>query len=67
MIRAFSTPKLSKVVGELGFFGSYLGNGKTLECIKSFTGGHILRTKLKDVNEGGISVGAAVIDSPYLV
>lgn len=67
MIRAFSTPKLSKVVVELGFFGSYLGNGKTLECKSNFTGGHILRTKLKDVNEGGVSVNAAVIDSPFLV
>ena len=29
-------------------------------------GGHILRTKLENVNEGGIAVGAAVVDTPFL-
>ncbi|KDN51431.1 glutathione synthase [Tilletiaria anomala UBC 951] len=59
------------VVSELGIYGTCLfAQGKqadTIEVLKSRSGGHLLRTKGRESDEGGVAVGFSVIDSPYLV
>ncbi|CAJ0950792.1 unnamed protein product, partial [Mesorhabditis belari] len=65
LIRANQPVLLADVVGELGIYGYAYGVHGDREIIAR-TGGHILRSKGKDVNEGGVAVGAAVIDSPFL-
>ena len=58
------------VVSELGIYGTCLF-GKTQEGVIEIPlnaqGGHLLRTKGRDSDEGGVAVGFSVIDSPYLV
>nr|CAD2189546.1 unnamed protein product [Meloidogyne enterolobii] len=70
LIRPFddeNSKKLQNVVSELGIYGSLIGiGGKDEEVKLNLVGGHILRTKLENVNEGGIAVGASVVDSPFL-
>mmetsp|Transcript_13631 Transcript_13631/g.54646 ORF Transcript_13631/g.54646 Transcript_13631/m.54646 type:complete len:490 (+) Transcript_13631:70-1539(+) len=52
-------------VFELGMFGAYLAkNGAVLR--NSFSG-HLLRTKLSAVDDGGVAAGVAVVDSPVLI
>ncbi|CAD6196901.1 unnamed protein product [Caenorhabditis auriculariae] len=63
LIRANQPHPLSKCVSELGIYGYAFG--KRGECVTK-TGGHLLRTKGETVDEGGVAVGAAVIDSPFL-
>uniref|UniRef100_A0A183CPR3 Glutathione synthetase n=1 Tax=Globodera pallida TaxID=36090 RepID=A0A183CPR3_GLOPA len=53
------------VVGELGVYGTLLGNMHNQSVWHNVQSGHLLRTKLEEVNEGGISVGTGVGDSPY--
>ncbi|KAI3422652.1 hypothetical protein GPALN_013150 [Globodera pallida] len=65
-LRPFLEPKLSVVVGELGVYGTLLGNMHNQSVWHNVQSGHLLRTKLEEVNEGGISVGTGVGDSPYL-
>lgn len=59
------------VVGELGvyafLYGSPAVNNIPVENVmKNCVSGHIIRSKNKDVDKGGVAIGAAVIDSPYL-
>ncbi|MCO5561883.1 hypothetical protein L7F22_015508 [Adiantum nelumboides] len=63
---------LSKdVISELGIFGTVLFNeepsagGITVQYERS--GGHLLRTKGRESDEGGVAVGYSVIDSPLLI
>jgi len=53
------------VVSELGVYGIYLHDGKRV--IRNDNGGHLLRTKGVESNEGGVAAGFAVIDSLLLV
>ncbi|KAG9068694.1 hypothetical protein KI688_010973 [Linnemannia hyalina] len=53
------------VVSELGVYGIYLHDGH--KVIRNDNGGHLLRTKGVESNEGGVAAGFAVIDSPLLV
>ncbi|KAF9110298.1 hypothetical protein BGX27_006556 [Mortierella sp. AM989] len=53
------------VVSELGVYGIYLHDG--YKTIRNDNGGHLLRTKGVESNEGGVAAGFAVIDSPLLV
>ncbi|CAI5441522.1 unnamed protein product [Caenorhabditis angaria] len=63
LIRANQPYNLSKAVSELGVYGYAFGyQGKP----ELKTAGHLLRTKGETVNEGGVAVGHAVIDSPFL-
>lgn len=48
-------------------YGSLIGDGSKMTILHNSVGGHILRTKLENVNEGGVAIGAAVIDTPFLV
>ena len=62
-------------VCELGIYGLFLryeqsiltkvSNGE--EVIQNSPGGHLLRTKIAAVEDGGVAAGVAVLDSPYLV
>ncbi|KAG0258932.1 hypothetical protein BG011_002980 [Mortierella polycephala] len=53
------------VVSELGVYGIYLHDGQ--KAIRNDNGGHLLRTKGVESNEGGVAAGFAVIDSILLV
>ncbi|KAF8942994.1 hypothetical protein BGZ47_005931 [Haplosporangium gracile] len=53
------------VVSELGVYGIYLHDGH--KVIRNDSGGHLLRTKGVESNEGGVAAGFAVIDSLLLV
>jgi glutathione synthetase len=69
LIRPFdeTSKNLQNVVSELGIYGSLIGiGGKEMLVKLNKAGGHILRTKSENVNEGGIAVGAAVVDTPLL-
>ena len=65
-MRALEAPQLAATVSELGTYGYLLGDGATLAVAANRSGGQILRSKAESVNEGGVAVGAAVIDTPYL-
>ncbi|GAA5968174.1 hypothetical protein JCM3765_003692 [Sporobolomyces pararoseus] len=65
------TGKLCDVVSELGIYGVVLlkedlGKGGC-SLLKNETVGHLLRTKGRESDEGGIAVGFSVLDSPLLV
>lgn len=63
------------VISELGAFGAVLfqeaeanaGAAKGVEIAYEKSGGHLLRTKARESDEGGVAVGYSVIDSPVLV
>uniref|UniRef100_A0A0K0EL02 Glutathione synthetase n=1 Tax=Strongyloides stercoralis TaxID=6248 RepID=A0A0K0EL02_STRER len=56
-----------EVVSELGIMGTYIGNIKTSQEYFNYSGGYLLRTKKSNENKGGVTVGASVIDSVYLI
>ncbi|CAI2185452.1 11833_t:CDS:2 [Funneliformis geosporum] len=53
-----------EMISELGIYGVFIGNE---DVIINEVGGHLLRTKGRETNEGGVATGFAVIDSPLLV
>ncbi|XP_049269160.1 glutathione synthetase isoform X2 [Rhipicephalus sanguineus] len=53
------------VVSELGIFGVILGD--QYELIENYEAGHIVRTKMTGMSEGGICAGFASLDSVFLV
>ncbi|KAJ2718224.1 Glutathione synthetase [Coemansia sp. Benny D115] len=55
-----------RVVSELGVYGVWVSDASGRVVINR-PGGHLLRSKAADVNEGGVAAGFAVIDSPLLV
>lgn len=59
------------VISELGVFGTVLfgkvDRGDTLQVKYEKSAGHLLRTKGRESDEGGVAVGYSVIDSPLLV
>merc|ERR1719491_853832 len=57
--------ELVKVVSELGIFGYVIGDANSIKINKEV--GHMLRTKLSLVNEGGVAAGLGALDSVYLV
>ncbi|KAI1728458.1 eukaryotic glutathione synthase, ATP binding domain-containing protein [Ditylenchus destructor] len=67
LIRPFHDAQLANVVSELGVYGCLVGDGKDMSVDFNETHGHILRSKSEGVNLGGVAVGAAVIDTPFLV
>ncbi|MCP9261449.1 Glutathione synthetase [Dirofilaria immitis] len=71
LIRPQEEPVLMDVVEELGIYAYLYGsptadNISNKHAIKNYVSGHIIRSKGKDVDKGGVAIGAAVIDSPYL-
>ena len=60
----------SEVVSELGVYGVMLfrrGQDGGADVLVNETVGHLLRTKGRESDEGGVAVGFSVIDSPWLV
>jgi glutathione synthetase len=55
----------ASALSELGIFGVYLGDGKSVRLNES--AGHLLRTKIANSDEGGVAAGFAVLDTPFLV
>ncbi|GMT16835.1 hypothetical protein PFISCL1PPCAC_8132 [Pristionchus fissidentatus] len=64
LVRAHQPTQLVEAVSELGVYGYAFGDDADVPVVA--TGGSLLRTKGKLVDEGGVAVGAAVIDSPFL-
>uniref|UniRef100_A0A183CET1 Glutathione synthetase n=1 Tax=Globodera pallida TaxID=36090 RepID=A0A183CET1_GLOPA len=52
---------------ELGIFGCLIGNTETGKVSYFSRTGHMMKTKLASVDEGGVWKGYSVSDSPYLV
>jgi len=65
MVRPGAEPALVDVISELGIFGYVLGDQEKIITNKQV--GHMLRTKLSHVDEGGVSAGLGALDSLYLV
>ncbi|TIB72047.1 glutathione synthase [Wallemia mellicola] len=55
----------SDVVSELGIYGTVIFNNHTIT--RNETAGHLLRTKSKESDEGGVAVGISVIDELLLI
>jgi len=52
-------------VAELGIFGAFLADGE--QVLRNEAVGHLLRSKAKQTNQGGVFVGNAVVDAPLLL
>nr|CAB3251032.1 glutathione synthetase-like [Phallusia mammillata] len=59
------TATKEEVVSELGIYGVYLACGDKM--LENYAAGHLLRSKPKDQNDGGVATGVAMLDSPLLV
>ncbi|XP_059085218.1 glutathione synthetase-like isoform X1 [Tigriopus californicus] len=57
--------ELKEVISELGIFGYVIGDQNRI--ISNHQVGHMLRTKLSHVNEGGVAAGLGALDSVFLV
>ena len=64
LIQQQKTTKKLPVINELGIFSACLSQGQQIQ--HQTKTGHLLRTKVAHHNEGGISAGFAVLDSPEL-
>ncbi|ORY87840.1 glutathione synthase [Protomyces lactucae-debilis] len=56
----------ASVISELGIYGTILWS-KDGTILNNDEAGHLLRTKSRDTDEGGVAAGFACIDSPSLV
>ncbi|XP_023333170.1 glutathione synthetase isoform X2 [Eurytemora carolleeae] len=65
MVRPGEAPLLAKCISELGIFGYVIGTKDSI--LENKQVGHMLRTKLSHVNEGGVAAGLGALDSVYLV
>jgi len=65
MVRPGMEPMLANCISELGMFGYVIGTKD--EILENKQVGHMLRTKLSHVNEGGVAAGLGALDSVYLV
>lgn len=55
----------ASVISELGIYGTILWDSEKI--VHNEQAGHLLRTKSKEIDEGGVAAGFACVDSPYLV
>jgi glutathione synthetase len=62
-------PLAADAVGELGIYGVVLatGEGEGGGMLLNECAGHLLRTKIENVDEGGVASGYAVLSSPILL
>jgi len=65
MVRPGAEPQLVDVISELGIFGYVIGDKDKIITNKQT--GHMLRTKLSHVDEGGVAAGLGALDSVYLI
>jgi len=56
---------IPNAIQEFGLFQVFLADGD--EVLLNDVGGHLVRTKSNDTEDGGVAGGRAVTDSPYLV
>jgi glutathione synthase len=54
-------------LSEWGAYGVYLGAGSGAAPLLNEYAGHLVRTKLDGVDEGGVATGYAFLSSPILV
>lgn len=54
------------VISELGIYGTILWDQEGGNVLCNEQGGYLLRTKAKDVNEGGVATGFSSLDSIVL-
>ncbi|KAI8849934.1 glutathione synthetase [Chytridium lagenaria] len=54
-----------ETISEVGVYGVWLSDDTTVKMNKAV--GHLLRTKMEESEEGGVSVGYAVLNTPLLV
>eukprot|EP01069_Polyplicarium_translucidae_P005825 Polyplicarium_translucidae@DN2859_c0_g1_i3.p1 len=64
VLAAPAKPVAIQAVTELGIYGVYLASGRSVLLNRAT--GHILRSKDRSVDEGTVSRGSAVLDSPAL-
>ncbi|KAL3113305.1 hypothetical protein niasHT_018920 [Heterodera trifolii] len=67
MMRGHKKPQFGEMTTELGIFGFLLGDRSDGKVLHNVQRGHFMRTKLAEVNEGGVSHGTGVFDSAFLV
>uniref|UniRef100_A0A1D5R0E7 Glutathione synthetase n=1 Tax=Macaca mulatta TaxID=9544 RepID=A0A1D5R0E7_MACMU len=65
LLRPGSPAQVVQCISELGIFGVYVRQEKTLVMNKHV--GHLLRTKAIEHADGGVAAGVAVLDNPYPV
>jgi glutathione synthase len=65
MVKTGCELEKKNLICELGIFGTYIANDK--EILANETGGYLLRSKLSDVNEGGVNTGFSALDSILLI
>lgn len=65
LLRPGCPVRVVQCISELGIFGVYVRQGKTLVMNKHV--GHLLRTKAIEHADGGVVAGVAVLDNPYPV
>ncbi|XP_012866145.1 PREDICTED: glutathione synthetase [Dipodomys ordii] len=65
LLRPGSSARVVQCISELGIFGVYVRQGKTL--VMNTHAGHLLRTKAIEHADGGVAAGVAVLDNPYPV
>ena len=62
---------IGEVIGELGVYGACLWrkgkDGDVVQVIENFEAGHLLRTKGRESEEGGVAAGFGSVDSVCLV
>eukprot|EP00095_Tigriopus_kingsejongensis_P004650 maker-scaffold29_size597861-snap-gene-4.34 protein:Tk04650 transcript:maker-scaffold29_size597861-snap-gene-4.34-mRNA-1 annotation:"glutathione synthetase-like isoform x1" len=64
IVRPGQDPQLKEVISELGIFGYIIGDKDAIVSNRQV--GHMLRTKLSNVNEGGVAAGLGALDSVFL-
>jgi len=64
VVRPREPVKMVETVSELGIFGVCIGSADKI-VVNKFAG-HMLRTKLSNVNEGGVAAGLGALDSVFL-
>jgi len=65
MVRPGMEPYWAQCISELGIFGYIIGTKDKI--LDNEQVGHMLRTKLSHVNEGGVAAGLGALDSVFLV
>uniref|UniRef100_A0A8C9T9Y2 Glutathione synthetase n=1 Tax=Scleropages formosus TaxID=113540 RepID=A0A8C9T9Y2_SCLFO len=65
LLRHGSPVKLATCLSELGIFGAHIRQGT--DVVWNQCAGHLLRTKSAEYADGGVAVGVAVLDNPFLV
>ncbi|XP_071958071.1 glutathione synthetase-like isoform X1 [Antedon mediterranea] len=58
-------PELQNMVSEFGMFGALVSDKN--DVVLNEYSGHLVRTKVNGVDEGGVAAGASALDTPFLI